>query len=194
MMETKTQNRDISPGSAQRQSNHQPLAIADLKAHIIFWSLAAGGLMLDLWSKGAVFDWLKSQQNQEFSVIDGLLRLRSAVNDGAAWGLLGGKGYFLSTVSIVALVAILVIFFVSRRQQVLIHIALGLLAAGVSGNLYDRIFNEGRVRDFIDVHHNAFQWPIFNVADGLLCIGVGLLLISNLFIGRPGQKHGPQQK
>ena len=194
MTETKTQGSDILPRSSQRQSNRPPLAISCLKANIIFWSLAVGGLILDLWSKRAAFGWLEHQQYQEFSVIDGFLRLRAVLNDGAAWGLMGGKGYFLSIVSIVALTAIVVIFLISGRQQVLIHIALGLLAAGVSGNLYDRFFNDGKVRDFIDVYHNTFHWPVFNVADSLLCIGVALLIISNLLTDRPVQKHAQPQK
>ncbi len=194
MIELKTQSSDILPYSSQRQFNRPSPAILDLKANIVFWCLAVGGLILDLWSKRAVFNWLERQENQEFSVIDNFLRLRPVLNDGAAWGLMGGKGYFLSAVSIVAITAILVIFLISGRRQVLIHIALGFLAAGVSGNLYDRVFNDGKVRDFIDVYHNTFQWPVFNVADALLCIGVGLLIISNLFTDRPAQKHAQPQK
>ena len=60
------------------------------------------------------------------------------------------------------------------------QISLGLITAGVVGNLYDRLFNEGRVRDFIDVYRGHWHWPAFNVADSLLCIGVGLIIIGML--------------
>jgi signal peptidase II len=60
----------------------------------------------------------------------------------------------------------------------LVHVALGLFAAGVCGNLYDRIFNDGLVRDFIDVYYRQHHWPAFNVADSMLCIAVGLGIIS----------------
>jgi signal peptidase II len=56
-------------------------------------------------------------------------------------------------------------------------IAVSCINAGIIGNLYDRFFNEGRVRDFIDVYVGSYHWPTFNVADSLLCIGVGILLL-----------------
>jgi signal peptidase II len=194
MIETKTQNSDILQYSSQRRFKRPSPAISCLKANMVFWLLAVGGLSLDLWSKGAVFNWLENQPNHEFSVIDGFLQLRLVSNDGAAWGLMGGKGYFLSVVSIFAITAILVIFLISGRRQTFIHIALAFLAAGVSGNLYDRVFNGGKVRDFIEVYYKNFQWPVFNVADALLCIGVGLLIISNLLIDKPDQTHVQPQK
>jgi signal peptidase II len=193
-METKTQSSDVLPNLSRGHTSRPRLALTDLRANVIFWFLTVGGLVLDLWSKKEAFAWLEGRENREFTVIDDFLSFRSVLNDGAAWNLLGGKSYLLSIIAIVALTAILVIFFVSRRNQTLIHIALGFLAAGVSGNLYDRIFNAGHVRDFIDVHHSTFQWPIFNVADSLLCVGVGLLIISNLLTDRPDQKHAPLRR
>jgi signal peptidase II len=168
--------------------------IPGFKSQIIFWLLAAGGVILDLWSKKTSFDWLSRQQNNEFSVIDGFLRLVPVLNQGAAWGMLQGKSYFLSAVSIAALITILGIFFFSRSQPVLVHISLGFLAAGVCGNLYDRVFNGGKVRDFIDVYYRGYHWPTFNVADALLCVGVGLLIISTILTDWPAQKHTPLQK
>ncbi len=76
----------------------------------------------------------------------------------------------------------------------MIHIALGLFTGGILGNLYDRIFNDGMVRDFIDVYIGNKHWPTFNVADGLLCIGVGLLIISTFVTEKSSQKHAQQHK
>ncbi|MFC1766883.1 signal peptidase II, partial [Planctomycetota bacterium] len=70
------------------------------------------------------------------------------------------------------------------KRSRLMTVSLGLFAAGVAGNLHDRAFLGGRVRDFIDVYIGEHHWPTFNVADSLLCIAVGLLLISNLFAGK----------
>lgn len=60
--------------------------------------------------------------------------------------------------------------------------SLGCITAGIIGNLYDRAFNGGCVRDFIDVLIPVidYHWPTFNVADSLLCIGVGLMILGNL--------------
>jgi signal peptidase II len=108
-------------------------------------------LALDLWSKAAVFDWLSRQQGGSVSVIDGFFRLVAVENTGAAFGIATGQTRLLTAVSVIALVVILVIFFFGGVKHKLTHAALGLFAAGVCGNLYDRIFNDGRVRDFIDL-------------------------------------------
>lgn len=108
-----------------------------------------------------------------------------ATNNGAAFGLFAGHPYWLIVVSVVALVVILVCFLFGGAKQRLVNVALGLFAAGICGNLYDRIFNDGLVRDFIDVYYRQHHWPAFNVADSLLCIAVGLGIISCLW----GPKH-----
>jgi len=164
-----------------------------LKSHLVFWPVAVIGLALDLWTKRAVFGWLKYEDR--FSIINGFLQLVLAENDGAAFGIAAGKYHLLVAVSVVALIAILAIFLFSGTQQKLIYIALGLFAAGVCGNLWDRVFNNGRVRDFIDVvYWPGKHWPAFNVADTLLCIGVGLLIISTFSTGKLSRKRAQQHK
>jgi len=180
------------PGQSRAFFNQMAFSLPDAKSHLIFWSLMTGGLALDLGTKKAVFDWLKP--HEAYPIIDGFLRLIIAVNNGAAFNLFAGKPYFLAAVSIIALMGIFVVFLSSGSLHKLVHIALGLFAAGVCGNLYDRLFNNGSVRDFIDVYRGDYHWPTFNVADSLLCIGVGLLIISSFFTEKPAQKHDQQQK
>ena len=99
--------------------------------------------------------------------------------------------------AIVALVASIVFFLFGGPQPRKVYVALGLVAAGACGNLYDRIFNGGFVRDFIDVYYRNYHWPTFNVADSLLCIGVVIImlpLIWEVFIRKPAQTHAQQQK
>jgi signal peptidase II len=154
-------------------------SIPDWKAHLIFWTIAAIGIALDLWTKSAVFTWLEQKPGNSVPIIDGFLQLVMTVNPGAAFGLIAGRAYLLVIVSVIALVIILVFFFLGGHKQILVHIALALFAAGICGNLYDRIFNDGLVRDFIDVvYWPGRHWPAFNVADSLLCIGIGLLMLS----------------
>ena len=176
----------------QASSKHLGSIFPNLRAHLTFWILALTGLIMDLWTKRAVFNWLDGRHT--YPVIDGCLQFVRALNDGAAWGVMAGNTYFLVTVSIVALIVIVVCFFYSGRQPFLVHVALGFFAAGVSGNLYDRVFNGGMVRDFIDVYYRDYHWPAFNVADSLLCMGIGLLIISTIFTETPAQKHARQQK
>ena len=167
--------------------------LPDLSAHLIFWPLVVIGIALDLWSKKAVFDWLEHRGS--ISIIDGFLRLVRALNDGAAFGLFSGHPYWLIVVSCVALVVIFAVFLFGGAKQRLVHVALGLFAAGVCGNLYDRIFNDGLVRDFIDVTiWPGKHWPAFNVADSMLCIGVGLMIVSSLFTGKSSRRRARQHK
>ena len=166
--------------------------LPDLRTHLLFWPLAIGTLLLDLWTKKAAFERLEPYE--VYPVIDGLLQFVRAENDGAAFGLFAGRSYFLTAISSIATVVILGVFFLAGNRQKLVNIALGLFAAGVCGNLYDRAFNGGLVRDFIDLYYRGYHWHTFNVADALLCVGVGLLMISTFFIEQPGQKHGRQHK
>ena len=164
-----------------------------LKAHLVFWFIAVTGLAVDLWTKKAVFEWLK--QRGSFPIVNGFLQLVLAENDGAAFGIAAGRHQLLAAASIAALIAIFAFFLFSGSRGKLVHVVLGLFAAGVCGNLWDRVFNDGRVRDFIDVvYWPGRHWPAFNVADTLLCIGVGLFVILPFFTGRPLQKHAQQHK
>lgn len=167
--------------------------LPSLEAHLIFWPVAVIGAAADLWSKSVIFDWLK--QRGSATIINGFLQLVRMENDGAAFGIAAGQGRLLAAVSVAALILILTIFLFSGSQGKLVHIALGLFAAGVCGNLWDRVFNNGRVRDFIDVvYWPGRHWPAFNIADSILCIGLGLLVISTFSTGRPLQKHARQHK
>jgi signal peptidase II len=164
-----------------------------MRAHLLFWPVFLGGLILDLWSKSAVFAWLEKRGQDGFSIIDGFLQFQLAVNPGAAFGIAAGQRWLLVGVSIAAFVVIIAVFLFAGNHQKFIQIALALFASGVCGNLYDR-FKTGMVRDFIDVYWRDKHWPAFNVADSLLCIAVGLLILSSIFSQQSCQKPAQQQK
>jgi signal peptidase II len=194
MTETKTEESSAPLRLEQTPVNRLSGTLPDLKAHLIFWPLALGGLLLDLWSKKAVFDWLSQQPSHNVSIIDGFLRFIIALNDGAAFSTFAGKPYVLMAISVIALMVVIGVFLFSGKQYRSIHIALGLFTGGICGNLYDRIFNDGLVRDFIDVYIGNKHWPTFNVADSLLCVGVGLLIVSTFLTEKSSQKHVQQHK
>ena len=164
-----------------------------LMEHLLFWPTAIIGVIFDLWSKSAVFDWLKDKPNQEVTLIDGFLKFVIGGNLGAAFGIAQGQTALLITISAVALIVVLVIFLCGRVHGKLMQAALGLFTAGIIGNLHDRVFNNGCVRDFIDVYWRDYHWPTFNAADSMLCVAVGLIFIAN-FTSPSSQKPAPQQK
>ena len=163
--------------------------------HLIFWPIFAGGLAFDLWTKSAIFAWLGDVDGNCLTIIDGFLRFQLTENPGAAFGIAGGQRTLLVSISVIALVVILALFMFSLRERKIFIVALSLFAAGVAGNLYDRAFNHGLVRDFIDVvYWPGKHWPAFNVADAMLCSAVGLLIISSLLSPKSCQKPAHLQK
>jgi lipoprotein signal peptidase len=112
------------------------------------------------------------------------------VNHGALFGMGGGKkataNTFFAVVSAAAAVAILV--WGMRRstaRERWLMAALGLILGGTLGNLYDRLVFGG-VRDFL--YFYKIEWPVFNVADCLLVVGAGLLLLQAIF-AKPPEEH-----
>ena len=138
------------------------------------------GAAFDLWTKKAVFEWLGDQYPPVHVVVSGFLRIVVAENTGAAFGIASGQKILLLCISSAAVIAVIYFFLFGRDRKTPLTIALALFLAGIIGNAYDRIFNEGRVRDFIDVYYKDWHWPAFNVADSLLCIAVFLLFITSL--------------
>jgi signal peptidase II len=165
-----------------------------MKSHLLFWPIFITGVALDLWSKSAVFSWFGGLRRDGITIIDGFLQLQLAENPGAAFGMAAGHRGLLVAVSVAALVVVLAIFLFGRTNHKITNIALALFAAGVCGNLYDRV-KWGLVRDFIDVvYWPGKHWPAFNVADSMLCIAVGLLILSSFFSRQSCQKRAQPQR
>jgi len=193
MVEPETKEDHTQPGPSWTFLERWNFTLPSLRAHCIFWLVVVCALVLDLWSKRTVFDLLKEKHS--ISVIPGFVQFVLAENPGAAFGIAAGQYHLLLIISVVALIVIFAIFLFGGNQKPIVYIALGMFAAGVCGNLWDRAFNEGCVRDFIDVvYWPGKHWPAFNVADAMLCVGVGLLIISTLFTGRSYQKRAQKHK
>ncbi len=146
-------------------------------ATILALLVAVTGLTLDVGTKQLAVNELAGRAPVE--VVGDLLRLTLVRNPGAAFST--GES-FTQVISVVAIIASLVIasyvFKVRHRGWA---VALGLLLAGVLGNLTDRLFREpgplrGHVVDFFALPH----WPVFNVAD--ICINVAAALFVVLLV------------
>jgi signal peptidase II len=150
-------------------------------AHLIFWPVFIIGFAADLWSKSAAFNWLSSLAPQHYSVINNFFQLVLVENSGAAWGIAANKTMTLVVISIIAVIIVFALFLFGRKLQLAVVLALGLFAAGICGNLYDRIFNDGRVRDFLDFYYNDWHFPSFNLADSMLTVAVFILILMTIF-------------
>ena len=114
-----------------------------------------------------------------YTVIPHFLNITSHRNNGAAWGILSGKMGFFVIITLIIL-AILIIFYIKEAKgNLFMQIALSLLFAGAIGNFIYRLFH-GEVVDFIDTNIFGYDFPIFNVADSSLTVGVIFIIIALL--------------
>jgi len=116
------------------------------------------------------------------TLIPNVLSLYYSENTGAAWSILTGKVFFLAIMSALFLIVLIIFSHKFKEKTVYYSITYAFIIAGALGNLYDRIFF-GFVRDFIQADFISFMsFPIFNLADSLLVIGVIMFAIFVLII------------
>ncbi|QHW36678.1 lipoprotein signal peptidase [Staphylococcus ursi] len=113
---------------------------------------------------------------ESFAVLPNFLYITSHRNNGAAWGILSGKMTFFYIITVIILVALIVFYIKEAKNHMLMQIAISLLFSGALGNFIDRV-SSGEVVDFIDTVIFGYDFPIFNIADASLTIGVILLII-----------------
>lgn len=143
--------------------------IAIIKSELMF-SLATVILALDQFTKYVVIKTMIL--GQSIPIINDVLHFTYVHNYGAAFGLFQKKWYLFIAV---ASISIMVIIYYSKflaPNNMWVQIALALLLAGALGNLIDRLKFK-YVIDFIDVRF----WPVFNVADIVINVGVGMLIV-----------------
>lgn len=113
---------------------------------------------------------------ESFALVPKFLYITSHRNNGAAWGILSGKMTFFYIITIIVLIALIVFYIKEAKNNMLMQIAISLLFSGALGNFIDRV-SSGEVVDFIDTVIFGYDFPIFNIADASLTIGVVLLII-----------------
>lgn len=160
-VEPEPPHEPVSPGRPRRRASLLTLVL-----------VAAGLYAADVVTKVLAVEHLRGQP--DVPLVGDLLVLHFTTNPGAAFST--GTEYTV-VLSWVALIAVLVVLWLSRRvASVLWAVALGLLLAGIGGNLTDRLLREpgpfrGHVIDFLMLPN----WPVFNIAD--MCINAGAALV-----------------
>ena len=146
---------------------------------LLFVGLAATVVAFDQWTKRlAEVHLLESgARSMPVPLVGDYLRLTYVENRGAAFGLFQDQTVFFVVVGVVVIGVIAVSYRYLPRSGLLLHLALGLQLGGAIGNLIDRI-RQGYVVDFVDFGYQTNWWPVFNVADASIVIGVGLLALS----------------
>ncbi|AKC65908.1 signal peptidase II [Bacillus altitudinis MN12] len=120
-------------------------------------------------------------------VIDGFFYITSHRNSGAAWGILQGQMWFFYVITLVVIAGIVYYLQKHGQKDKLLGVALALMLGGAIGNFIDRIFRQ-EVVDFAHFVFGDYHYPIFNIADSSLCVGVILLFIQMLLDGKKNKE------
>ena len=118
--------------------------------------------------------------HQSMSGVKGLFDLYYIQNEGASWGILAGQRTFFIVLTVAAVCYLVHLIMKEQSKISLTLLAYGLLLGGAIGNLIDRI----RLGYVIDMIRLSFiEFPIFNIADACLTIGVILLIVDIVLAG-----------
>ncbi|MBQ9874155.1 MAG: signal peptidase II [Thermoguttaceae bacterium] len=180
---------------------------------ILFLAIAAFGFIVDIWTKHWIFAELgRPGQKPVRWIIDGVFGFQTSLNQGALFGMGQGKTTLFVVLSIVALVGVAWWVWADLTRSAFLSTTLGLIAAGILGNLWDRVGmhrmawtqfdvdvwgckpeNLGEpiyaVRDWILVMIGKYPWPNFNIADSCLVCGAILVGIYALFAPTPNPEE-----
>lgn len=175
------------------------LVVADQVTKLIVKGLAIPSLGIH---------WAGMRYGSSIPVLGDFLRWTYIENSGMAFGIdPGGGKLFFSVFSIIASIAILIYLYKARNESLVLRLPLALILGGAIGNLIDRMFYglffdggalfTGRVVDFIDVDFfdinflgiHITRWPVFNIADASVTIGVLLLLIFSHKVMKEAEPH-----
>lgn len=146
--------------------------------HLLWLLLSAGLVGIDRLTK-----WL-IVSNMELSDTIHLIKLGDkevlnfyyCLNSGAAFSKLSGKTVFLIVITSAVILWLIFLIVTKKVHRTVYLVSISLILGGGVGNLIDRIFNDGKVIDFIDVR--IINFPIFNFADICAVCGAGLLMLT----------------
>ena len=136
--------------------------------------------------------WVKSALNlyQSVRVIgEDFFRLTYIQNDGIAFGLEFGGRTFLIIFTSLALILLSYYLYTLRNSPLAPRFALAMILGGALGNFIDRVFI-GQVTDFFDFDFPDFimtRWPVFNIADSAVSVGMTILVVYLVFFCKEEQ-------
>jgi signal peptidase II len=154
---------------------------------LLFVGTTLAVIALDQWTKALARTYLLGPDGRgprSIPLVGDYVRLTYVENRGAAFGLLQDQTTFFILVGVVVVGVIIASYRQIKEPGWTLNLALGLQMGGALGNLFDRI-RYGYVVDFFDLT----VWPVFNVADSAICVGVALLAWNLLFPREQVEQH-----
>lgn len=153
------------------------------KRMYLYYFIAIIVIAIDQFTKWLVVH--KMELYEQIPIIENFFYFTSHRNSGAAWGILEGQMIFFYIITVVVLIGVIYYMEKYARDSKLLAISLSLILGGAIGNFIDRLLHQ-EVVDFLDVMIFTYDFPIFNIADSSLVIGVILVFIATLMEEKKG--------
>jgi signal peptidase II len=149
---------------------------------VIYYIIALAVIAIDQWTKWLIVKYMRL--GESIPIIPNVLYITSHRNRGAAWGILQGQFWLFYLITVIVVVGLIVYIQRLPRGERLFGVALSLMLGGALGNFIDRLFRK-EVVDFVHTYIGTYSFPVFNIADSALTIGVVLLFIKMFFFATP---------
>lgn len=140
----------------------------------LYYIIALIIIVVDQFTKWLVVN--KMELYEQIPIIDNFFYLTSHRNSGAAWGILQDQMIFFYVVTVVVLGGVIYYLHTHAKGNRTLSLGLSLILGGAIGNFIDRLIHK-EVVDFLDFIILKYDYPIFNIADSALVIGVILVII-----------------
>ncbi len=147
----------------------------------MYYLIALLIIIVDQLTKWLVVRYM--ELGESIPIIHNFLYLSSHRNRGAAWGILEGQMYFFYIITVGVVIGLIIYLQKLPKDQPWMKLALSLMLGGAIGNFIDRLLHQ-EVIDFINTFIFTYDFPIFNVADSALVIGVGIILVLTILEGK----------
>lgn len=153
---------------------------------MFYYLIALAVILIDQVTKWMIVK--EMYYGQSITVIENFLYITSHRNRGSAWGILQGQMWFFYLITVVVVVGLIIYIQKLKKQDKWFGIALALMLGGAIGNFIDRVVRK-EVVDFVNTYIFTYDFPIFNVADSALVVGVIIMFIMTLFEGKMKKEH-----
>ncbi|MBY0120770.1 signal peptidase II [Bacillus sp. S/N-304-OC-R1] len=153
---------------------------------MFFYIIAVFIIALDQFTKWLIVK--NFQLGESVEVIENFLYITSHRNKGAAWGILQGQMWFFYLITVIVIIGIIYYIQKAAKGKWLLGVSLGFMLGGAIGNFIDRVFRK-EVVDFVNTYIFGYDFPVFNIADSALVIGVAMLMIQMLLEERVTKKE-----
>ncbi|WHY88016.1 signal peptidase II [Neobacillus novalis] len=150
-----------------------------------YYLIALFVILLDQSTKWLIVN--NMHQGESIPIIDNVLYITSHRNQGAAWGILQGQMWLFYVITIVVIAAIMYYIYKAAKGKWLLGVSLAFMLGGAIGNFIDRVIHK-EVVDFIHTYIFGYNFPVFNIADSALVIGVIMLMIQMLLDERESKE------